>query len=273
MAPPRRMSVHLEAAAGFVRQHGDPREREALRLLFEPSPPRPEIVSAILAGQRADGGWGYEERGPSSLNQTLWPLTQAMEVRLDANNPGIRSALDFIEQVQSPDGSWSEDPRLASVCPPWVAPKNRSAEIYLTASACYTLALLAGTSPCLDSGSAYLSSRLEDNGRLPSYFHAHWLAAGFWWKLGQREAAERTLGYLSSRLGPAFPTNNLSWAAVTLLDAGYPAGSPFLATVLDMLETRQAADGSFDSEDGIGAFPHATWEALKALQLSGRLIC
>ncbi len=255
-----------------MQRYGSPREKEALRLLFEPGPPRLEVVSALLADQRSDGGWSYAGSSLSSVNQTLWRLTQAAEVGLDAGHRSIMAAVGFLARKQNPDGSWAEDLRLAPECPPWAAPGSLSASTYLTASAGYSLATLAGTSlEHVRRASEYLSGLLGLDGRLPSFLHSHWLAAALWWKTGEETLAERALGYLNTRLGPDFPSNNLSWAAVTLIAAGYPADSACLRTVLDLLEARQFEDGHFDSEDGESAFPHATWEALKALKLGGRL--
>jgi hypothetical protein len=265
--------VDIKAAAGFVRRYGSLREKEALRLLFEPGSPRLEVISSILESQNPGGGWGYRGGSLSSVHETLWRLTQAVEVGLDAGQPSIMAAVGFLAQKQNPDGSWAEDPRLALEGPPWVAPGDRAAEVYLTSSAGYVLATLTGTSlGQVSRASRYLAQELGGDGRLPSFLHAHWLAAGLWWRTGEKDLADRALVYLSSRLGPAFPTNNLSWAAVTLLAAGCPPDTPFLEIALDLLEGRQCADGHFDSEDGETAFPHATWEALKALKLSGRLL-
>jgi len=245
-----------------------------LRLLFEPGPPRREVVSDLLSGQRSDGGWGYPSSPLSSINETLWRLTQAGELGVDAAYPSIMAAIGFLASKQNPDGSWQEDPRLAAASPPWATPGRPEATVYLTASAGYSLAALAGTG--LDRvrrASDYLLGMIGPDGRLPSFLHSHWLAAGLWWRTGRADLAEQVISYLATRLDRDSPANHLSWAAVTLLTAGYPPDAPFSRRVLDMLEARQAEDGHLDAEDGEAWFSHATWEALKALKLAGRLLC
>ncbi len=262
----------LLPAIEYVRRHGNAREKEALRLLFEPGPPSPTVVRDLFANELPRGGWTYPGCEIGSVNETLWRLTQAREIGLDAGHPSVMSALSFLLRVQNPDGSWVEDARLSSKCPPWGAPGNPAASVYLTASAAYVAAILMGTSlPEVRRASEYLSAMLESDGWLPSYLHTHWLAAGLLWKTGEKDLADLVIGYLRSRLGPDTPTNNLSWAAVTLLEAGFPSEHPFAQVLLDLLEARQAEDGHFDSEDGEAWFAHSTWEALKAFALGGRL--
>ncbi|HHX29500.1 MAG TPA: hypothetical protein GX716_10915 [Firmicutes bacterium] len=268
----RRPRERFLPAIEYVRRYGNEREKEALRLLFEPGPPSPTVVRELFSGELPQGGWTYPGCEIGSVNETLWRITQALEIGLDAGHPAMMSALSFLLRVQNADGSWVEDARLASKCPPWAAPGRPATTLYLTSSAAYVVAILMGTSlPETRRASNCLSAMLESEGRLPSYLHTHWLAAGLWWKTGERDLVDRVIGYLRSRLGPDTPTNHLSWAAVTLLDAGLPSENPFVQLLLDLLEARQSEDGHFDAEDGEAWFAHSTWEALKAFAMEGRL--
>ena len=49
----------------------------------------------------------------------------------------IRGAVAFLATRQQPDDSLEEQPELASLAPPWAAPGDVAAEIYLTANAGY----------------------------------------------------------------------------------------------------------------------------------------
>jgi hypothetical protein len=70
-------SPNRARAIAFPQSHGSSSERTRLRVLLEGAQPTDEEVAAILAGQRADGGWASED-GPSGDAHTtleaLWAL-------------------------------------------------------------------------------------------------------------------------------------------------------------------------------------------------------
>lgn len=118
--------------------------------------------------------------------------------------------------------------------------------------------------------SRYLLRHFDDEGRAPSFLHTHWLAAALFWKTGQREAAERVLHCLRSRL-PDLPASNMAWLVTSLALAGVPVAHPLLQAAAALLDREQQEDGRWVSEDGSEWDLHSTREALRALRLCGRL--
>jgi hypothetical protein len=107
---------------------------------------------------------------------------------------------------------------------------------------------------------------------MPTFLHAHWLAAGAWYRLEQRDLAEHALASLPDRLDETTPASNLSWLITCLRTVDISAGHPTILKALSLLEASQRADGAWTSEDGPAADAHTTLEALRALLLCGRLL-
>jgi hypothetical protein len=111
---------------------------------------------------------------------------------------------------------------------------------------------------------------MGERGRLSSFLHTHWLAAGAWYCLGDRESAERTLASLPDRLDEATPASSLSWLITCLRMVGVSAAHPIIAQALSLLEQSQRADGGWTSDDGPSGDAHTTLEALRSLHLCSR---
>src|SRR5687768_9134290 len=125
-------------AIAFVESRADPSERERLRALMAGEPPSEATADAVLAGQRADGGyapfWAPEYSG---LDATCFRLALAEQLSVKSAVPTapdessaaalqVARALAFIASRQLPDGTWQED--IASLTtptaavPPWLTP-------------------------------------------------------------------------------------------------------------------------------------------------------
>jgi hypothetical protein len=262
-------------AVAFIESHGDEVELARLEHLLGGGRPSEEIIARLLFGQRPDGGWApLWAPEASSLDATCYRIAQAEQLGLDGKEPAISRAVAFLLEGQRSDGSWEEDGSLKPFAPPWAAPGNPAARLYLTANCGFWLAVLAESTPTLNlmtaarNASSYLELYLDESGKLPGFLHAGWLAAGLWARLGQAEIAARVTNYLGERL-PDLASSSLAWLVLTLAIAGVPGYHPLIAQAVRILEGSQTPDGRWQSEDGPERDVHTTLEALRAIRICG----
>lgn len=262
---------HTQAIA-FLRAHGSASEQSRLRVLLEGTQPTAEEVAAMLAGQRPDGGWApFWAADYSAVDATCFRLAQAEQASISPDHEAIQRSAQFLRARQRPDGSWEEDATVSGTAPPWATPGDLASQLYLTANSTYWLARLLPEDAAAHRGAAVLRRHLDERGQLPTFTHAHWLAAGVWHGLGARALAERVLAALPARLNETTPASSLSWLITCLRMVDVPSDHPVIARALALLEGSQRTDGGWTSEDGASADAHSTLEALRALRLCGRL--
>jgi hypothetical protein len=262
--------MDIQAAMDFVARHGDPIEQARLHYLMTEAPASSQAADALLSGQRSDGGWepGWAAYY-SSLDATCFRLTQARQLGLGGDEPHIAQALRFLTERQNSEGSWEEDAAMAELAPPWAAPGELDARLYLTANCAYWLGLFNRRGEAAAQGSSFLLSHLEPEGRLPTFLHGHWLCAGLWTLLGKNRPAQTILTHLLGRL-PGLNASSLAWMVTTLCDAGLPATHELIQKGLAKLNQQQQPEGRWSSEDGPARDVHATLEALLANKMAGK---
>lgn len=260
--------MNIQAAIDFIRANGDPVEQARLSYLLDNAPPSQVITQQMFAGQRADGGWSpFWAPDYSSLDATCFRLAQAEQFGMTAQETAVRDALTFLAHRQRDDGSWEEE-HVAELTPPWVTPGNLAAHLYLTANCGFWLAALSKERVNANQAAEYLQKHLGNDGHLPTFLHAHWLAGGLWYRLGWQEA-KGVFGYLERQL-PMLPASNLAWLLSTLFLAGVPPSEPLIEQAASLLEQHQEQDGRWISEDGPERDVHVTLEAIHVLHLSKR---
>jgi len=254
----------LARAADFVRRAGSPAELARLAYLLGEKPDEAQ-VAALLAGQRADGGfppsWSPDY---SSIDGTCFRLAQAEQAGLSPSRPELSPAMAFLARRQRRDGSWAEDVAQAAVAPPWAQPGQAMSEIYLTANA-GSWVMRGGDLHAARKASQVLRSRLDADGTLPSFLHANWLAAGLFWGMGDRPAAEKLLQHLLRRVSD-ISASGLAWMVVSLLGCGVDPRHALVAEARSAMLLCQRDDGAFPSEDGPDDDVYATLEAVHALR-------
>jgi hypothetical protein len=255
--------MNLDAATRFIRTHGTAAERLRLDALLGPSVAPEAAIAAVAADQRGDGGWAPFWAPESGLDATCFRLAQIEAVALGRIPEPMRRAVAFLADRQRPDGSWEEDARYAASAPPWCRPGDSRAGLYVSANCAYWLARLQPEAETSARGAAYLAASLGPSGRLPSFAHAQWLAAGALWAVGRPEAGGlvATLGEALERLS----AGGLAWLLMALRGAGVPAAHPVLSEARARLREAQEDDGRWASDDGPEGDVHATLEAIRAL--------
>ena len=267
------MHIYLDSAVAYVREHGNEFDNAHLNLLLEDELPSREQQERFLAGQRSDGGWApFWVNEYSSLDATCFRLSQGEGLEIDLGNPAFVRAAEFLRSRQRADGYWEEEEAVRELAPPWATPGVLAARLYLTANCGWWLAnaTLRGSSfvtadEAAARSGAYLEQHLAQDGSLPSFLHAHWLAAGLWIRLGHDDLASRVLTYLASRMSDDVPASSLAWLLTTLEGLGIAPDHPLGQKATSLLMAKQRADGSWESEDGPDRDPYVTVEALRGL--------
>ncbi|MCB8981895.1 MAG: hypothetical protein H6657_31195 [Ardenticatenaceae bacterium] len=254
--------INRERAIRFVQQNGSDVELARLRYLLHGERPSANIVQQLFGGQQEDGGFApFWAQGYSSIDATCYRLAQAEQLGLDTNTSEIVDALRFLLWRQAADGRFTEHISVADSAPPWAAPGDLAAELYLTANAGFWLAFWHFTSAAEEAG-RFLARHLDEaHHQLPSFTQAQWLACGLAWKLGQDELVDHLASHLYAQLPGS--AGELTWMLVTLNSIGFPADRGVILAGAVRLARMQAEDGRFPNDEGQDV--HTTLEALRAL--------
>ncbi|MAT98867.1 MAG: hypothetical protein CL608_17115 [Anaerolineaceae bacterium] len=255
--------MNREKAIQFVEQNGSDLEIARLRYLLHEERPSAAIIEQLCSGQRKDGGFApFWAPDYSSIDATCYRLAQAEQLGIGVAEPAIAQATRFLEKRQGKKGDFKEGLAVVDRAPPWAAPGDLAAELYLTANAGFWLAYFGFAKAALQAAH-FLRMHLDtDVNKLPSFAQTHWLACGLAWQLNVHdliESLEPRL-YLYARLPQS--TNELAWMLTTLLCADYAANHDIIVTGLKQLGKMQQADGRFPNDEGQDV--HTTLEALRA---------
>jgi hypothetical protein len=265
------MSNHYQSAIDYVNIHGTAVERARLRYLLYGEQAPDDVRQQFARGQRSDGGWSPPWAADySSVDATCFQLAQADQMGLDRRSALFIDAVRFLAERQRADGYWEEEAEVADAAPPWAQPGDTAARLYLTANCGFWAAVTGLVPTAARDAAAYLSYHLREDGELPSFLQAHWLAAALWQQRGLVDEAAKTLGYLAARVGD-LSAGNLAWLIIALREGGVPAADAAVSGALEQLLARRDPAGHWPSDEGIENSAHVTVEALKALQLCGRL--
>lgn len=259
------------AQAGlFVQSRGGPEEQARLRFLMERESPPHDVVDALFADQLPDGGWApFWAPGTSSIDATCFRLARAEHLGLEPFEPAVALGVAFLATRQQADGSWEEESALAEAAPPWARPGDWKARLYLTANAGFWLCYFgarSGAGP--QKAVAFLESHMEEGG-LPSFPQANWLAGALFRLMGREDAARRMSAVLLRHTEAGLPAANLAWMLVSLRLAGVPVHDPVVEAAARALDQQQRTDGGWDGEWGGDSDLHTTLEAMRALRAFG----
>lgn len=252
-----------EKAVQFVRQNGGDVELARLRYLLDGERPSSDTVKQLFLGQREDGGFApFWAAGYSSIDATCYRLAQAEQLGLDTNTIEIVDALRFLLWRQEADGRFAEHPSVADSAPPWAAPGDLAATLYLTANAGFWLAFWNFTAAAQGAANFLTNHLDETRHKLPSFAQAQWLACGLAWKLERHELVDHLASHLYAHLPES--AGELAWLLVTLRSVGFPADSGVVVAGSVRLARMQEGDGRFPSDEGQEV--HTTLEALRVLK-------
>lgn len=268
----------LTQALVFVEEHGALQEKARLLYLLTGEKPPAHVVQPLLAKQNPDGGFPSRPRGesPSSVDNTVTALWQLDELGM-LDIPPAGKAVEFLIKAQQPDGRWDENPDIPGHdLPPWIQPGELATQLYLTAYAAYWLILSRRIADptgrdSVTQATDILTRNQQENGQIPSYLHANWIAASVYIQLNRQTQANRILEYLMSRPFSQWEASQIAWALDCLGRTGLPFDHPFVRGGLSALVEAMEPQGAWSSEEGSAYAASATISALKALKTFGKL--
>jgi hypothetical protein len=254
----------IERGIAFVKANGNEIEQVRLRVLLGEQVDTSRTVESIAQTQLSDGGWAPFWADSTALDSTCFRLAQLEQLGVTVTEDVVRRGLHFIVQRQAEDGWWEEEDRLANAAPPWCKPGDLSARLYLTANCAYWLTFFKTAPENVDRAVAFLLAHVNSEGKMPSFFHTHWLTAGVLYSTRNVSQAEKLLSYLHSRIYE-FDASNLSWLINSLRAVGVSNAHPLIEQARALLLARQEADGRWRSENGPDQDVHTTLEAIRAI--------
>jgi hypothetical protein len=263
--------TELQPAIDYIMQRGTAAEHARLRYLLYSEMAPDDVREQFERSQRADGGWAAQwSPDYSSLDATCYQLAQVDQMGIDRHSLMIIDAVRFLAERQNLDGSWEEDPAEASAAPVWAMPGDHAARLYVTANCGFWVAVTGLVPAAAHDAAVFLSFHLGENGALPSFPHAHWLATALWQHEEMGDEVMKGLTYLLKQT-PDLSAGNLAWMIVALREGGVPAEDAAVSAALDRLITLRDPAGPWPSDEGADNAAHVTLEAIKALQMCGQL--
>jgi hypothetical protein len=261
----------IDRALQFLALHTNAAGQARLRFVAYGERPSAEAIAALLSDQRVDGGFApFWAPGASSIDATCYRMAQLEQAGAALNSDArIFDALRFLQSRQQRDGSLVEDAALADAAPPWCAPGDPGATLYLTANAGFWLACADGLVEPANAAGRYLHNQLQKGDALASFRQANWLAAGLWHALGWHKPFDYTCAYLLRTL-PELDAGDLAWLGTALLVARAPADHALLVAARARLMQLQRPDGGWTSPDGPEHDAHVSIEAVRVLAEDGR---
>ncbi|HLU44177.1 MAG TPA: squalene--hopene cyclase [Natronosporangium sp.] len=271
-------SVDLEAAIGFVVAHGDDVDRARLAYLRTGVPPEPDLLELVERGQVPGAGWPAQpDSTVASIDATCFRLAELADLGA-LGRPAARQALDWLAEIQREDGTWDEDEALAEHAPPWAAPGDPEAQLYLTANAAFWFSVAgraARSGGPMDTrvGGAYagvvtaatnaIVARLRPDGSWPSYLVTGWLTAAVLYAQGRYEPSIRMQLVLERRL-PDLAAGEVAWLACSLRWLGVRPEERLLVDAFQRLADTQRSDGGWQNPDEDPLAVHTALTVLRA---------
>ena len=262
--------MNIDQSVSFVEEKGSGLEKARIRWILQGIRPETETTRSFTELQNEDGGFPCDlARGNlSSIDQTLVALWWLDELGM-LESPTAGRVYAYFLAMQKEDGGWDEDPALAQYgLPPWIAPGALRTRLYLSAYVAYWLGVKEyGTHRAFQEALAFILKHQDETGRFYGYLHTTWLATSVLAMAGEpyAKAAAKGLQALLDVPPADWADSQIAWALDCLSRAGVPQAHPFVDRCLSELVRRQAAGGSWSSEDGDAYAVGATIQAVKVL--------
>jgi hypothetical protein len=257
--------MNLEKAVHYIQSRGSEEVQARLHYILTGERPSASQIQMFFQNQMPNGGFPdviVDEY--ASIGSTCHELASAEQMGLDADEPVAARMLQFLLDRQQPDGRFGEDEAMAEYASEWDMPGSLQAELNLTATAGFWLALF-GQRQAAWRAAHFLLHHLDIvNGELETFEFGRWLAGALWWQFGLTGSAETVFETLREDVRKM---NNSSRAQLLseLLLAGVPRDHWLVQAAAARLETMQEEDGSYYAYANIDEY--TTLEVVRGLLL------
>jgi len=270
--------MNAESSSKFIERFGNMLERYRAKYLFQGARDNEVPLHYLRKLQNQDGGFPYnlEIGKPSSVNETSGILSLVAELNLGESDVG-QKAINYLFQIQSPDGSWNENPEISHFNPPrWDNPNNINTRMWLTGDITVHLAQLGyAKSQHVKQACEFLLKHMDEKGKVEGPQIATWIAIAIFGMLEGSESpyVRKALAVVERWLAeePEEDSSFLCWYLECLSCAGMPRGHAIVRKCLKKLRTLQNKDGGWKSADGARYNVSTTINALKLLKQFGEL--
>lgn len=268
--------MNVDSAIKFIERFGNTLERYRERYLFQSFRDDEVPLLYLQRLQNKDGGFPYnlEPGKPSSVNETDGILRLIAELDLGRSDVGHK-VIDYLFQIQRPDGGWNENPKINQFNPPsWDTPNSINTRTWLTGEiAVHLIQLSYAKSKQVKQACNFLLEHMDREGKVEGPRIATWIAIAIFGMLDGAESpyVRKTLGLVEGWLDkePDEDASFLCWYLECLDTAGLPNGHALVCKCLKRLMTLQDKDGGWRSADGKRYDVSTTINALKLLNCMG----
>ena len=267
--------MNVESAIKFIERFGNMLERYRANYLFQGARDNEVPLHYLQRLQNKDGGFPYNlEMGkPISVNETSGILSLIAELNLGESDV-CQKIVNYLFQIQGPNGSWNENPEISRFNPPrWDSPNNINTRMWLTSDITVHLVHLSyAKSQHVKQACEFLQKHMDEKGKVEGPQIATWIAMVIFGMLEGseslyvRKALDLVEGWLDEEREDA---SFLCWYLECLSNAGVPKEHALVQRCLRKLKTLQDDDGGWKSADGARYNVSTTINALKLLKHYG----
>ena len=237
--------MNLEKAVHYIQTRGNDQVRARLHYILTGERPSAAQLQDFFSDQMPSGGFpdviADEYDG---IGATCYELASAEQMGLEADEPIVARMLQFLLRRQRADGRFGEEEEIGEFAAEWNMPGSLPAELQLTATAGYWLALFKQREAAWRAAQFLLQHLNIVDETFETFDYGRWLAGALWWQLGLHGSAEIVFETLREDV---LKMNNSSRARLLseLLLAGVPRDHWLVQAAVARLETMQEEDGSY----------------------------
>lgn len=267
--------VNLHKASEFIESLDDRILRSRFESIMKNHSPKKSTVDTLEKTRKSDGGFAFWDEDISSLTTTVNVVGWFDDLGLQME-PIVDKTFDFLLQHQQEDGGWDEIREIKKLNPPpYMIPGEISTRTWLTASCAHWFIRFGRAEPPGSRGcpAEFLMRHIQPSGLIKGYLYASWDSlVMFHYHPGvESNVYKILLKAVKNRFEPEkHDAADLAWFLRCLRDANLDSKDTLVVRTLDILESLQQDNGSWNSAEGTEYTGMVTVDAIRVLRDFGR---